>query len=84
MGNWLARGSLAILWCCLLAFTVAICISWARGLDIACGCFGLDDETVNYPVKLAQNFALLALGGWLWRVAAKKFSSRPKPVVATA
>ncbi len=61
-----AAGGLAILWGALLVFTVAIAVSWARGLDIECGCFGLSGSTVNYPLKLAQNFGLLAVGGWLW------------------
>ncbi|MCB1230066.1 MAG: hypothetical protein KDN19_07365 [Verrucomicrobiae bacterium] len=61
-----ARGGLAILWIALFVFTLAIGISWARGLDIECGCFGLSGSTINYPIKLAQNLALLAVGGWLF------------------
>ena len=63
-----AAGGLALLWSALLVFTLAITISWARGLDIECGCFGLSGSTVNYPMKLLQNGALLAVGGWLWWV----------------
>lgn len=59
-------GGLAILWSALLVFSFAIIISWVRGLDIECGCFGLGGNAVNYPLKLAQNIALLAVGGWLW------------------
>jgi putative oxidoreductase len=62
-----ADGALAVIWMALLVFTVAIIISWARGLDISCGCFGTGDGSqVNYPIKIAQNLALLAVGGWLW------------------
>ncbi len=68
-------GGLAILWSALLVFTLAIIISWARGLDITCGCFGGGDSAVNYPLKLAQNFALLAVGGWLWWMEAGKPSA---------
>lgn len=63
-----SQAALGILWLSLCVFTAAIAISWARGLDIECGCFGVGDGSrVNYPVKLAQNLALLAVGGWLWR-----------------
>ncbi|MCB1093040.1 MAG: hypothetical protein KDL87_15995 [Verrucomicrobiae bacterium] len=63
-GRW---GALSLLWVSLLIFTTAIVISWVRGLDISCGCFGTGDgSTVHYPAKVAQNLALLALGGWLW------------------
>jgi putative oxidoreductase len=60
-----ARGSAFLLVAMLVAFTAAIGVSWARGLDITCGCFG-SGEPVNYPVKILQNLALLALGIWLW------------------
>lgn len=76
-----AAGGLAILWTSLLVFTVAIVISWARGLDIECGCFGLSGSTVNYPIKLIQNFALLAVGGWLWWVEAFRGQSSEESVV---
>ncbi len=59
-------GALALLCASLAIFTLAIAVSWARGLDIECGCFGLDGSTVNYPLKLIQNLALLGVGGWLW------------------
>lgn len=72
MGNRLARGSLTILWGSLAVFTGAIAISWARGLDINCGCFGFSEESVNYPVKMAENLALLAVGAWLWWAAVKR------------
>jgi putative oxidoreductase len=77
-----AKGALGILWLSLVVFTVAIAISWARGLDIECGCFGVGDgRTVHYPVKLAQNFALLAMGGWLWwREAAKSLDQPNRPL----
>ncbi|MCB1066137.1 MAG: hypothetical protein KDN20_24860 [Verrucomicrobiae bacterium] len=61
-----SAGAIALLWGSLLVFTVAIAISWGRGLDIECGCFGLGGSTVNYPVKIAQNVAMLAVGAWLW------------------
>lgn len=80
-----AAGALAILSICLAVFTAAIAISWARGLDISCGCFGsADDSPVNYPVKVAQNLILLALGGWLWWVELRQPSRAPAPGEALA
>lgn len=84
MGNWLARGSLSLLWGSLLVFTAAIALAWARGLDIACGCFGFSEDSVNYPIKLAQNFALLLLGGWLWREAVRRARSNNESVAIQA
>lgn len=72
--------ALGLLWISLLVFTIAIVISWARGLDIECGCFGLGDgSTVNYPVKLAQNAALLAVGGWLWWIESRRATTGDPP-----
>jgi uncharacterized membrane protein YphA (DoxX/SURF4 family) len=61
-----ARGAAFILTGSMVVFTLAIVISWARGLDISCGCFGGDEE-MNYPVKVAQNIGLIVFGFLLWR-----------------
>lgn len=61
-----AAGGLAILNASLVVFTVAIVISWARGLDISCGCFSLGGDSINYPIKVTENIALLGVGCWLW------------------
>lgn len=59
------RAGAAWLTLLLLGFTLAVLSAWARGLDIACGCFG-ESEAMNYPLKLAQNLALVAASLWLW------------------
>lgn len=64
------KGSAAILSISLIVFTTAIVIAWARGLDITCGCFG-DETPMNYPVKVAQNIGLIAVGALLWWFAPK-------------
>lgn len=64
------KGSAAILSVSLVVFTTAIIIAWARGLDITCGCFG-DETPMNYPVKVAQNVGLMAVGTLLWWFAPK-------------
>jgi len=49
----------------LVFFTALILLSWLRGLDITCGCFGGTGDT-NYPVKLLQNAALISVSAWVW------------------
>jgi putative oxidoreductase len=51
----------------MVVFTLAIATAWGRGLEVSCGCFGATDGPTNYPLKLTENFAILAgLGAWLW------------------
>lgn len=59
------QGAAALLTLLLVGFTLGIVSAWIRGLDITCGCFG-SEEPMNYPVKVAQNVALAAIGGWVW------------------
>lgn len=57
------RGARAIAAGLLLVFLVALVISWVRGLDIACGCFGGDATTgtgTNYPWLVFRDLLLLA------------------------
>lgn len=65
------QGAAALLTLLTLGFTVAVASAWVRGLDIACGCFGAT-EAMNYPEKVAQNLALIAVGGYLWWAARRK------------
>lgn len=58
-------GALVLLGC-IVVFTLAIGFAWVRGLDISCGCFGGTGE-VNYPVKIATNLVLIAIGVFLLR-----------------
>jgi len=60
------RGSLVVLSGALLAFILALAISWMRGLEISCGCFGGVDETTNYPLVILRNGVFLALAAALW------------------
>lgn len=76
------RGGSFILTGALMVFTLAIAISWIRGLDITCGCFGQNEE-LNYPVKMVQNILLLAVGIAIWwKAELGGFVSRRKPVAA--
>ena len=66
MAGILFRGGVSILVASLVVFTSAVAISWARGLDITCGCFG-SVEDLNYPVKISQNLGLILIGWVLWK-----------------
>lgn len=59
------EGAVLLLTFLLGAFTLAVAIAWARGLEIACGCFG-SEELTNYPAKIAQNLGMMVWGGLLW------------------
>ncbi|MDQ3624234.1 MAG: DoxX family protein [Verrucomicrobiota bacterium] len=68
-------GALVALNGLLILFLGAIISAWARGLDIACGCFGRSKEAMetNYPEVVGRDLALLAgllvLGATEWRRA---------------
>lgn len=49
----------------LLVFLVAILVSWIRGLNIACGCFGGAPaaEATNYPWLVTRDLLMLACLG---------------------
>lgn len=46
----------------MLIFTGALTSAWVRGLDISCGCFGKEKESIrtDFPALLARDLALLA------------------------
>lgn len=71
MWDRIREGAAALLTLLMLGFTLALAIAWARGMEIACGCFG-GEELTNYPVKIAQNFGLIAWGAGLWWMAARE------------
>lgn len=57
----------------MVAFVIAICSAWARGLRIDCGCFGSGglvekpwaEVRRRYVIDLVRDLGLLALGIWL-------------------
>jgi putative oxidoreductase len=61
----LRRGGLLVLNGSLLAFLAAIAISWQRGIDIRCGCFGSADASSSYLELILRDVLLLAVGWWL-------------------
>jgi uncharacterized membrane protein YphA (DoxX/SURF4 family) len=62
-------GAAAILLGLLVVFTVAIAVSQARGINIACGCFSVDPDAKHIGWwNLARNLGLIAMtvaGYWL-------------------
>jgi uncharacterized membrane protein YphA (DoxX/SURF4 family) len=64
--RWLEQGTLLLIACLLLVFTLALASATFRGLSIDCGCFGkaLAETGTIYP--LVRNILLLALVAFLW------------------
>lgn len=60
----LRYGAATLLTALLVVFTAAIAFNLARGLDISCGCFSVEEDpgnTIGWP-KVAENLAFIALG----------------------
>jgi uncharacterized membrane protein YphA (DoxX/SURF4 family) len=43
-----------------LIFLIALGSAWQRGLDIACGCFGKDEVSADFPAMIARDVCILA------------------------
>lgn len=63
--GFLRSGGLLVLNASLVAFLIAIGLSWYRGIDIQCGCFGSGDASGNYAGLIVRDVLLLALGLYL-------------------
>ena len=59
------KGGLLVLNASLVAFLIAIGLSWYRGIDIQCGCFGSSDASGNHLELIVRDVLLLALGLYL-------------------
>ena len=57
----LRAGSLIILTIMLFAFTGALALAWARGLDISCGCFGGSTDHPRYILWIGRDVVLLVV-----------------------
>jgi len=58
-----ARAGAVVITAMLAVFTVGVIVAMSRGLNFECGCFGTFDATRVGLGKVAQNLAMLALGG---------------------
>jgi putative oxidoreductase len=56
----LRLGSLALLSGLTVIFLGALGSAWHRGLDIACGCFGKEDVSTDFPALIARDLCILA------------------------
>jgi len=57
----------------MIAFTGALIISAGRGLDISCGCFGVNEgNTTNYQFMIMRNVCIITGLVWIsWRKPAQ-------------
>lgn len=62
MSGFLRPGGMLVLNGSLLVFLAAILVSWHRGINIRCGCFGHADATSNYRDLLLRDLLLLTAG----------------------
>lgn len=75
----LRAGGLLTLNLLLVLFLAAILISWTRGLDLSCGCFGGDTAASDYPTLIIRDLALLALGFACTRFKKRRLATQPQP-----
>ena len=61
----LVRGGVLLVGLMSTAFIIGLSSAWARGLDIACGCFG-DTTKANYPFDIALNVGIIAASVTVW------------------
>jgi len=78
LGRW-QMGALVLMVGMTLVFILALASAWARGLNIACGCFGEGGEPGRYGLALLRDLLLLAALCWLWRQDAKRHEENDLP-----
>lgn len=61
------RGAAAILTALMTIFLAVILVSWLRGLDISCGCFGGSSAESSYTYLIVRNIALLGVALMVFR-----------------
>ena len=66
-----SRISSALLIALMGIFLVALLSAWVRGLDIACGCFGVSEMTANYPWLLVRDVMLIGALSFIWKLSPK-------------
>jgi len=70
------RAAALLLGALLVCYLLLLAVSWARELDVTCGCFG-GTGTANYPLLLGQDAILLILAAFVFRGSAT--SVQPPP-----
>jgi len=55
------RGAWWVLTTLMLSFIILVAVSWARGLDIHCGCFKPSQEPSSYIWLFVRDFGILGM-----------------------
>lgn len=78
----LERGALGVLGGLLLVFIGALSSAWARGLDIACGCFRAENTPTqaNFPLLLLRDGLLLIVVSALLSAACREKVSKSRSI----
>ncbi len=81
MLSWLRSGATAILIAAMSFFIVLSVVTRARGIDLACGCFGHAGKGLGFASHLAIDFALLAALCllWFWSRTAGPLQAQTQP-----
>ncbi|MDQ2946898.1 MAG: DoxX family protein, partial [Acidobacteriota bacterium] len=69
--GWMRSGAMAILTAAMIFFIGLSILTRARGIDLACGCFGAAGKGLGFSAHLAIDFALVAALGLLWWLSAR-------------
>jgi len=56
----LRLGAITLLSGLTVLFLGALISAWVRGLDIACGCFGKEDVSTDFPAMIVRDLCILA------------------------
>ena len=64
--HWLFRGAVLVTGVLVVVFIAATASARARGIDVACGCFGSASTNLTLTWHLVLNFTLLAALVVLW------------------
>lgn len=62
------KASAYIICLMLSAFIAAVLLSWVRGLNISCGCFGGEDSAGGYLGIIVRDIVLLGLCGIIFLI----------------
>jgi uncharacterized membrane protein YphA (DoxX/SURF4 family) len=64
----------------MLMFIGGIASVWARGLHIACGCFGGEGGTGQYLREILRDIGFLAMCGWMITFPRSRLALDPFPL----
>ena len=75
----LRLGAIALFSGLTLVFLAALGSAWHRGLDIACGCFGKDEVSTDFPAVIARDLCILAGLATLFVIEWRRLRRAPGP-----